>query len=97
LMTEGGGKVAPVTGRGRRIGAAIPCPFAKAGHTVVLTYRGSSREGRSPAARIGGCRLLPLPAPAVGVRTVRGPAGAGDRIAGRGRPGRLAVRARGEI
>jgi NAD(P)-dependent dehydrogenase (short-subunit alcohol dehydrogenase family) len=52
-MTEGGGKVAPVTGGGRRIGAAISRAFAKAGYTVVLTHRGSSREGRSPAARIG--------------------------------------------
>jgi len=95
-MTEGGGKVAPVTGRGRRIGAAIPRAFAKAGHTVVLTYRGSSREGRSPAARIGEAAVtLDLPrrrrSDGSGIGRV------GGRIAGRGRPGRLAVRARGEI
>ncbi|HEU4949856.1 MAG TPA: hypothetical protein VFT11_03750 [Candidatus Deferrimicrobiaceae bacterium] len=58
-MTEDGGKVAPVAGSGRRIGAAISGAFAKAGYTVVLTYRGFSRESRSPAARIGGCRLIP--------------------------------------
>lgn len=53
-MTEGEGKVALVTGGSRRIGAAISRALAKAGYTVVLTYRGSSREGRSLAARIGG-------------------------------------------
>jgi pteridine reductase len=56
-MTEGGGKVALVTGGSRRIGAAISRALAKAGYTVVLTYRGSSRGGRSLAARIGGAAV----------------------------------------
>jgi pteridine reductase len=53
-MTGGGGKVALVTGGSRRIGAAISRALAKAGYTVVLTHRASSREARSLAARIGG-------------------------------------------
>jgi pteridine reductase len=53
-MTEGGGKVALVTGGSRRIGATISLALAKAGYTVVLTYRASSRDARSLAARIGG-------------------------------------------
>ncbi|OGP19196.1 MAG: hypothetical protein A2Z26_05940 [Deltaproteobacteria bacterium RBG_16_66_15] len=53
-MPEARGKVALVTGGSRRIGAAISRALAKAGYTVVLTYRTSSREGRSLAARIGG-------------------------------------------
>ncbi|OYV74621.1 MAG: hypothetical protein B7Z74_01960 [Deltaproteobacteria bacterium 21-66-5] len=53
-MTEGGRKVALVTGGSRRIGAAISRALAKAGYEVVLTCRSSSREGRALAAEIGG-------------------------------------------
>ena len=59
-MTGGaGGKVALVTGGSRRIGAAISRALAKAGYTVVLTYRASAREGKSLAVEIGG-RAVPL-------------------------------------
>lgn len=58
-MTEDGGKVALVTGGGRRIGAAISRALARAGYTVVLTHRDSSREARSLAARLGG-KAVPL-------------------------------------
>ena len=53
-MPEARGKVALVTGGSRRIGAAISRALAESGYTVVLTYRTSSREGKSLAARIGG-------------------------------------------
>ncbi len=53
-MTGGGGKVALVTGGGRRIGAAISRALANAGYEVVLTYRASAREGKALSARIGG-------------------------------------------
>jgi len=48
------GKVALVTGGSRRIGATISRALAKAGYSVVLTYRSSSSAGRALAADIGG-------------------------------------------
>ncbi|HWS15752.1 MAG TPA: SDR family NAD(P)-dependent oxidoreductase, partial [Candidatus Methylomirabilis sp.] len=53
-MTEGGGKVALVTGGSRRIGAAISRALSESGYTVVPTHRASAREARSLAARLGG-------------------------------------------
>jgi pteridine reductase len=53
-MTAGGGKVALVTGGGRRIGAAISRSLAGAGYAVVLTYRESRPEAETLARRIGG-------------------------------------------
>ena len=53
-MTAPVGKVALVTGGGRRIGAAISRALADAGYEVVLTYRASAAEGKALAARIGG-------------------------------------------
>jgi len=58
-MQAARGKVALVTGGSRRIGAAISRALAKDGYTVVLTYRASSLEAGSLAARIGG-RAVPL-------------------------------------
>lgn len=48
------GKVALVTGGSRRIGATISRALAKAGYSVVLTYRSSSAAGRALAVDIGG-------------------------------------------
>jgi pteridine reductase len=53
-MTGAGRKVALVTGGSRRIGATISRALAKAGYSVVLTYRASSVAGRALAADIGG-------------------------------------------
>jgi pteridine reductase len=53
-MTADGGKVALVTGGGRRIGAAISRALAGAGYTVVPTYLSARSEASSLAARIGG-------------------------------------------
>ena len=64
-MTSGGGKVALVTGGGRRIGAAVSRALAKAGYEVVLTYRSSRREAADVAREVGGAALpldLSLPA-----------------------------------
>ena len=64
-MTAGGGKVALVTGGGRRIGAAISRSLAGAGYSVVLTYRASRREAERFAGEIGGTALpLDLARPA---------------------------------
>ena len=64
-MTSGGGKVALVTGGGRRIGAAISCSLGKAGYEVVLTYRSSRRQAEALAREIGGTAVsLDLSRPA---------------------------------
>jgi len=64
-MTSGGGKVALVTGGGRRIGAAVSRALGKAGYGVVLTYRSSRREAAEVAREIGGAALpLDLSRPA---------------------------------
>jgi pteridine reductase len=64
-MFAKGGKVALVTGGGRRIGAAISRALAKEGYTVVLTYRSARREATLLAAEIGGKALgLDLSRPA---------------------------------
>ena len=57
-MTSGGGKVALVTGGGRRIGAAVSRALGKAGYDVILTYRSSRREAVGVARDAGG---TPLP------------------------------------
>jgi pteridine reductase len=56
-MTSGGGKVALVTGGGRRIGAAVSRALGKAGYDVVLTYRSSRREASDVAREVGGTAL----------------------------------------
>ncbi len=56
-MTSGGGKVALVTGGGRRIGAAISRALGKAGYRVVLTYRSSRGEASAVAREVGGIAL----------------------------------------
>jgi len=53
-MPGGRVKVALVTGGSRRIGATISRALARAGYSVVLTYRTSSAAGRALAADIGG-------------------------------------------
>lgn len=58
-MSRSGGKVALVTGGGRRIGAAISRRLAREGFTVALTYRASREEASSLAREIGG-RAFPL-------------------------------------
>ena len=58
-MTFGVGKVALVTGGGRRIGAAVSRALGKAGYAVVLTYRTSRREAADVAREVGG-EALPL-------------------------------------
>jgi pteridine reductase len=58
-MTPGGGKVALVTGGGRRIGAAVSRALGKAGYAVVLTYRTSRGEAAGVAREVGG-EALPL-------------------------------------
>ena len=64
-MTSGGGKVALVTGGGRRIGAAVSRALGKAGHEVFLTYRSSRREAAEVAREVGGTALpLDLSRPA---------------------------------
>jgi pteridine reductase len=64
-MSPVGGKVALVTGGGRRIGAAISRALAKEGYAVVLTYRSARREASILAAEIGGKALrLDLARPA---------------------------------
>jgi pteridine reductase len=64
-MDVEGGKVALVTGGGRRIGAAISRALAKEGYTVVLTYLSARREASVLAAEIGGKALrLDLSRPA---------------------------------
>jgi len=64
-MTAGGGKVALVTGGGRRIGAAISRSLAKAGYVVVLTYRGSRPDAEKLAGEVAGTALpLDLARPA---------------------------------
>ena len=64
-MTSGGGKVALVTGGGRRIGAAVSRALGKAGYEVVLTYRTSPREAAAVAREVGGAALpLDLSRPA---------------------------------
>jgi len=74
-MTADKGKVALVTGGGRRIGAAISRTLAAEGFTVLLTYRTSRREASSLAAEIGGSALrLDLSRPATFGRTA-------DRVA----------------
>lgn len=62
-MTPGGARAAApaavVTGGARRIGAAIARRLARAGYSVVVTYRESRDEADALAAGIGGaaCRL----------------------------------------
>ncbi|HEX9191418.1 MAG TPA: SDR family oxidoreductase [Candidatus Deferrimicrobiaceae bacterium] len=56
-MTSGGGKVALVTGGGRRIGAAVSRALGEAGYEVVLTYRSSRREAAEVAREVGGTSL----------------------------------------
>jgi NAD(P)-dependent dehydrogenase (short-subunit alcohol dehydrogenase family) len=64
-MTSGGGKVALVTGGGRRIGAAVSRSLGKAGYDVVLTYRSSRGEAAAIAREVGGAALpLDLSRPA---------------------------------
>ena len=64
-MTVDGGKVALVTGGGRRIGAAISRALASGGYTVLPTYLSARREASSLAAEIGGAALrLDLSRPA---------------------------------
>jgi pteridine reductase len=64
-MTSLGGKVALVTGGGRRIGAAVSRALGKAGYSVVLTYRSSRREAADVAREVGGIALpLDLSRPA---------------------------------
>jgi pteridine reductase len=64
-MTSGGGKVALVTGGGRRIGAAVSRALGKAGYVVVLTYRSSRGEAAAIAREVGGAALpLDLSRPA---------------------------------
>jgi pteridine reductase len=64
-MISGGGKVALVTGGGRRIGAAVSRALGKAGYTVVLTFRSSRREAAEVAREVGGAALpLDLSRPA---------------------------------
>jgi pteridine reductase len=64
-MTSGGGKVALVTGGGRRIGAAVSRALGKAGYDVVLTYRSSRGEAAAIAREVGGAALpLDLSRPA---------------------------------
>jgi pteridine reductase len=64
-MTSGGGKVALVTGGGRRIGAAVSRALGTAGYEVVLTYRASRREAAAVAREVGGTALpLDLSRPA---------------------------------
>ncbi len=58
-MREAGGKVALVTGGGRRIGAAISRALARGGYIVVPTYRSGRGEALRIAAEIGG-NALPL-------------------------------------
>jgi pteridine reductase len=53
-MSAEGGKVALVTGGGRRIGAAISAALARGGYTVVPTYRAARREAEILAAELGG-------------------------------------------
>jgi pteridine reductase len=53
------GKVALVTGGGRRIGAAISRALARYGYDVLLTYRTGRGEASKLAAEIGG-NALPL-------------------------------------
>jgi pteridine reductase len=49
-----GGRVALVTGGGRRIGEAISRKLSRAGFTVLLTYRSARKEAEALAAEIGG-------------------------------------------
>jgi pteridine reductase len=64
-MTSGGGKVALVTGGGRRIGAVVSRALGKAGFKVILTYRSSRREAAEVAREVGGTALpLDLSRPA---------------------------------
>ncbi len=56
-MTADGGKVALVTGGGRRIGAAISRALARGGYTVLPTYLSSRREAAALAAELGGTAL----------------------------------------
>jgi NAD(P)-dependent dehydrogenase (short-subunit alcohol dehydrogenase family) len=64
-MTSGGGKVALVTGGGRRIGAAVSRALGKAGYDVVLTYRSSRGEAAAIAGEVDGAALpLDLSRPA---------------------------------
>jgi pteridine reductase len=64
-MTSGVGKVALVTGGGRRIGAAVSRALGKAGYDVVLTYRSSRGEAAAIAREVGGAALpLDLSRPA---------------------------------
>lgn len=64
-MTRRGGRVALVTGGGRRIGATISRALGKAGFDVVLTYRSSRSEAAAVAREVGGASLpLDLSRPA---------------------------------
>jgi len=59
------GKVALVTGGGRRIGGAISRALAAEGYTVFVTYRSARREASALAGEIGGAALrLDLSRPA---------------------------------
>jgi len=51
------GKVALVTGGGRRIGGAISRALAAEGYTVFVTYRSARREASALAGEIGGAAL----------------------------------------
>ena len=60
-----GSRVALVTGGARRIGAAVSRALARAGFSVVLTYRESRGEAEALAREIGGrARFLDLSRPA---------------------------------
>jgi pteridine reductase len=56
-MSGRGGRVALVTGGGRRIGEAISRRLSREGYLVFLTYRVARREARALAAEIGGKAL----------------------------------------
>jgi pteridine reductase len=53
-MSGRGGRVALVTGGGRRIGEAISRRLSRAGYKVIVTYLAARREARALAAGIGG-------------------------------------------